>query len=388
MPVPFRNRADAGQQLASHLSQYRDRSDVIVLGLPRGGVPVAAEVATALNAPLDAFLVRKLGVPGHEELAMGAIASGGVRVLNEDTVRELGTSRLRPSTRSKPTSGASLRAASGCTADRQAPPDVTGKTVILVDDGLATGSTHAGGRARPCAQAQPGLARRRRAGRVAAMSAMRCATWSTRWSAPRRRSRFTPSVSGTTTSGRRPMRRCATCLPAPEPDGRRRGRTRLPTLRPADPGTVDALGRDRSCRTPAPRRSGRLSIRCCERIGDARIVLIGEASHGTHEFYRERAQHHPAADRGDGASPPWRSRPTGPTPTGSTASSAAQSDDPDARSALGGFQRFPRWMWRNEDVLDFVRLAARAQRRAAAPARPRPASTGSISTACTPRSRR
>src|ERR671912_513072 len=89
MPVPFRNRADAGRQLASHLNQYQDRSDVIVLGLPRGGIPVAAEVAAALNAPLDAFLVRKLGVPGHEELAMGAIASGGLRVLNEDTVREL-----------------------------------------------------------------------------------------------------------------------------------------------------------------------------------------------------------------------------------------------------------------------------------------------------------
>src|SRR5688500_20409600 len=90
MPVPFRSRADAGQQLASHLSQYRDRSDVVVLGLPRGGIPVAAEVAEALDAPLDAFLVRKLGVPGHEELAMGAIASGGLRVLNESTVRDLG----------------------------------------------------------------------------------------------------------------------------------------------------------------------------------------------------------------------------------------------------------------------------------------------------------
>jgi putative phosphoribosyl transferase len=89
MPTPFRDRIDAGQQLAAHLSHYRDRPDVIVLGLPRGGIPVAAEVAAALDAPLDAFLVRKLGVPGHEELAMGAIASGGLRVLNEDTVRDL-----------------------------------------------------------------------------------------------------------------------------------------------------------------------------------------------------------------------------------------------------------------------------------------------------------
>ena len=85
----FHDRQDAGRQLAAHLDQYAGRSDVIVLALPRGGVPVGYEVARALGAPLDVFLVRKLGVPGHEELAMGAIASGGVRVLNEDVVSEL-----------------------------------------------------------------------------------------------------------------------------------------------------------------------------------------------------------------------------------------------------------------------------------------------------------
>src|ERR671918_894163 len=85
----FRDRRDAGQVLAGLLEEYRGRDDVIVLALPRGGVPVAYEVATALGAPLDVFLVRKLGVPGREELAMGAIASGGVRVINEDVVTEL-----------------------------------------------------------------------------------------------------------------------------------------------------------------------------------------------------------------------------------------------------------------------------------------------------------
>ena len=89
MDIPFQNRRDAGRQLAAKLIAYANRPDVIVLGLPRGGVPVAAEVAEALGAPLDAFLVRKLGVPGHEELAMGAIASGGIRVLNEDVVGPL-----------------------------------------------------------------------------------------------------------------------------------------------------------------------------------------------------------------------------------------------------------------------------------------------------------
>src|SRR5205085_3732146 len=85
----FRNRVDAGRTLAQNLAAYKDRSDVIVLGLPRGGVPVGFEVAEALHAPLDVFLVRKLGVPGHEELAMGAIASGGVQVLNDEVVRRL-----------------------------------------------------------------------------------------------------------------------------------------------------------------------------------------------------------------------------------------------------------------------------------------------------------
>src|SRR5213082_1213138 len=85
----YRDRTEAGRQLAAELTAYADRSDVLVLALPRGGVPVAYEVARALRAPLDVFLVRKLGVPGHEELAMGAIASGGVRVLNDEVVRVL-----------------------------------------------------------------------------------------------------------------------------------------------------------------------------------------------------------------------------------------------------------------------------------------------------------
>src|ERR1051325_4378902 len=86
----FQNRSDAGRQLASKLSTYAGRDDVVVLALPRGGVPVAFEVARALGAPLDVFLVRKLGVPGHAELAVGAIASGGVRVMSDDLVRQLG----------------------------------------------------------------------------------------------------------------------------------------------------------------------------------------------------------------------------------------------------------------------------------------------------------
>src|SRR2546423_5837493 len=88
----FRDRTDAGRRLAERMTEYAGRTDTLVLALPRGGVPVAYEVARALHAPLDVFLVRKLGVPGYEELAMGAIATGGVRVLNEDVVRSLGIS--------------------------------------------------------------------------------------------------------------------------------------------------------------------------------------------------------------------------------------------------------------------------------------------------------
>jgi predicted phosphoribosyltransferase len=136
----YRDRIDAGKQLAARLADYADRDDVLVLALPRGGVPVAYEVAKALRAPLDIFLVRKLGVPGHEELAMGAIATGGVRVLNDDVVDYLripgelidavAADELRELERRE-------RAYRG---DRSE-PDVRGKTIILVDDGLATGST-------------------------------------------------------------------------------------------------------------------------------------------------------------------------------------------------------------------------------------------------------
>jgi putative phosphoribosyl transferase len=137
---PYRDSAEAGQYLAKKLAGYAGRPDVLVLALPRGGVPVAYEVARALGAPLDVFLVRKLGVPGHEELAMGAIASGGLLVLNQDMVRVLG---IGPDLLKDVIS---MQRAELQRRDRQyrgdrPPPDVRGKTVILIDDGLATGAS-------------------------------------------------------------------------------------------------------------------------------------------------------------------------------------------------------------------------------------------------------
>lgn len=137
---PFVDRRAAGRELAEHLSDYAGSDDVVVLGLPRGGVPVAYEVARALGAPLDMLIVRKLGVPGHEELAMGAIASGGVEVHNDQVIADArvdeemlhavaGHERIELERRERTYRG-----------DRE-PIDVTGRTVLVVDDGLATGAT-------------------------------------------------------------------------------------------------------------------------------------------------------------------------------------------------------------------------------------------------------
>src|SRR4051794_6259739 len=136
----FRNRAEAGRLLAERLRQFAGRDDVVVLGLPRGGVPVAFEVARALDAPLDVFLVRKLGVPGHEELAFGAIASGGTRVLNQQLIDSLNLPRETIEAVASRELQELQRRERAYRGDRS-PPDLTGRTVILVDDGLATGST-------------------------------------------------------------------------------------------------------------------------------------------------------------------------------------------------------------------------------------------------------
>jgi predicted phosphoribosyltransferase len=140
MQNSFRDRHEAGQLLAERLREYDRREGAIVLALPRGGVPVGFEIATKLGLPLDVFVVRKLGVPGQRELAMGAIASGGIRVLNEDILNAM------------PHAAANVSAVTAQEAQEverrerdyrqgRLPPDVSGRVVILVDDGLATGAT-------------------------------------------------------------------------------------------------------------------------------------------------------------------------------------------------------------------------------------------------------
>jgi predicted phosphoribosyltransferase len=140
MLTRFQNRTEAGRRLAERLEAHAGRSDVLVLALPRGGVPVAAEIATALGAPLDVFIVRKLGVPGYEELAMGAIASGGVRVLNDNVIQSLELpERLIEAVTARELRELKWRE-QAYRGDRPM-PEVSGRTVILVDDGIATGST-------------------------------------------------------------------------------------------------------------------------------------------------------------------------------------------------------------------------------------------------------
>lgn len=140
MAIVYRDRFEAGQVLANQLMQYTNRPDVLVLALPRGGVPVGYEVAKTLHAPLDVFIVRKLGVPGHEELAMGAIATGGVRVLNEEVVHMLHIpERVIDAVTAREQQ--ELERREQLYRDNRPPTDVQGRTIILIDDGLATGAT-------------------------------------------------------------------------------------------------------------------------------------------------------------------------------------------------------------------------------------------------------
>jgi len=138
--LPFRDRTQAGAALADALARYRDDQDILVLALPRGGVPVACEVAAALRAPLDVMIVRKLGVPWQEELAMGAVASGGVRLLNPEVVSQagIGSEEIEQATRVQQIE---IERREKAYRGNRPQPQVRGKRVILVDDGIATGAT-------------------------------------------------------------------------------------------------------------------------------------------------------------------------------------------------------------------------------------------------------
>lgn len=335
----FRDRREAGRVLANLLSAYRDRPDVVVLGLARGGIPVAWEVAAALRAPLDAFIVRKLGVPGREEFAVGALASGGRVVVNDDVLRAL---RITPEDLGHiaEREGRELARREAVYRGGRPPLDVTGKTVILVDDGLATGaSMFAAVQALRDAQpahiliavpAAPESTCREFSGLV---DDVVCATMPTPFLAVGEsfwdfRQVYDEEV-------RRLLATPTTETSAAEP-----GVVRTPA-EVIGLGAVDAPG-------GVPPRDTLERL-----VGDARVVLIGESSHGTHEFYRARAE-----------ITKWLIEEKG------FCAVAAEADWPDAyrvnryvrglgedataNAALSSFERFPAWMWRNTVVRDFV----------------------------------
>ena len=335
----FRDRREAGRVLAGLLGAYRGKANVIVLGLPRGGIPVAWEVAAALGAPLDAFVVRKLGAPGHEEFAVGALASGGRVVVNDDVLRALRVTpqQLRDVAERE---GRELIRREAAYRTGRPPLDLTGKTVILVDDGLATGAS--------MLAAVQALREMEPAELVIAVPA-----------APESTMREFASIVDD-----------VVCASMPTPflavgesfwDFRQVSDEEVRQLL-ATPTTGLSTATIRIAETPAeviertavdapagvPPREALEEI-----IGDARIVLIGESSHGTHEFYEARAE-----------ITKWLIEEKG------FCAVAAEADWPDAyrvnryvrglggdgsaNDALSGFERFPAWMWRNVVVRDFV----------------------------------
>lgn len=334
----FRDRREAGRILAGLLDAYRDRDDVIVLGLARGGIPVAWEVASALQVPLDAFIVRKLGAPGHEEFAVGALASGGRVVVNDDMVRGLRITpeQLRDVAERE---GRELVRREAAYRGGRPPLEVAGRTVILVDDGLATGaSMFAAVQALRDAQpahlviavpAAPESTCREFAGVV---DDMVCASMPTPFLAVGES--FWDFTQVTDDEVRR--------LLATPTTGTRAGR-------PPEPTAAEVVGRvaiDAPAGVPPPAVLEEL-------IGDARIVLIGESSHGTHEFYEARAEITKWLIEEKGfcavaAEADW------PDAYRVNRYVRGLGDDKTADAALSGFERFPAWMWRNVVVRDFV----------------------------------
>lgn len=334
----FRNRREAGQVLGGLLQGYKGKPDLIVLGLARGGIPVAWEVAAALRAPLDAFVVRKLGVPGHAEFAVGALASGGRVVVNDDIVRGL---RITPAQLREVAEreGRELVRREAAYRDGRAPLDVTGKTVILVDDGLATGASmfaavQALREAEPAqiviaVPAAPESTCREFAGLVddvvcASMPTPFLAVGESFWDFHQVSDQEVRDLLATPTTG-------PTLVAVPKESA-------ADVIRRV---AIDAPGG-----VPPPEVLSEL-------IGDARIVLIGESSHGTHEFYQARADITKWLIEEKGfcavaAEADW------PDAYRVNRYVRGGDDDTTAEEALRGFERFPAWMWRNVVVREFA----------------------------------
>jgi erythromycin esterase-like protein/adenine/guanine phosphoribosyltransferase-like PRPP-binding protein len=329
----FRDRSDAGRVVAGLLGHYRARDDVIVVGLPRGGVPVAHEVAAALDAPLDVFVVRKLGLPQHPELAMGAIASGGVTVLNDDVVRgyDVSPEVIREVAEAE---GRELARRERAYRDDRPMADMAGKVVILVDDGLATGASM-----RAAVRAMRTLRPARIVVAVPAASASTCEEF---------RREVDEVVCATTPA---PFFAVGQAYRSFTQTSDEQVRRLLARPRPAA-GGESAVEVVRAAAVPVgngvPAEDVLASV-----VGDARLVLIGEATHGTHEFYAARAEMTRQLIERHGfcavaVEADW------PDAYRVNRYVRGSGGDSTAEEALRGFERFPAWMWRNTDVLAFV----------------------------------
>ena len=331
----FTDRREAGQVLAGLLAAYRGKPDVVVLGLARGGLPVAVEVARSLQVPLDAFIVRKLGAPGHEEFAIGALASGGRVVINDDVVRGLQISSQQLQQIIDREAAELIRREAAYRGGR-APVDVSGKTVILVDDGLATGSSM-----------------------MAAVAALR-------ESDPAEIVIAVPAAPESTYRQFAGLVDEVVCASMPTPFVAV-GESFRDFRQVTDDEVRELLATPTTARLPSsPRPAELLAIAAIDApggvpprdvlgdlIGDARVVLIGESSHGTQEFYAARAE-----------ITKWLIEHKGFTAVAAEADwpdayrvnryVRGQGGDESAEQALRGFERFPSWMWRNTVVRDFV----------------------------------
>ncbi|MDT7751740.1 MAG: hypothetical protein QOD96_5402 [Pseudonocardiales bacterium] len=335
----FRDRRDAGRAVAGLLEHYRAQPDVVVLGLPRGGVPVAYEVARALSAPLDVFVVRKLGVPGQEEVAMGAIASGGVVVINDDVVRGLGIAS-EVLQRVAEQEGRELLRRQQAYRDGRPMPELADKTVILVDDGLATGSSMQAAiialrehKPRRIVVAVPAAPKSTCEELSAIVDEVICATTPAPFLAVG--AWYWDFSQVTDEEVRDLLRAAATSVPAQAEER---------TLSDTDVIRSTAIATDEG----VPSDDVLFDL-----VGDAHFVLLGEASHGTGDFYAARAQmtRRLIEEKGFCAvavEADW------PDAYRVNRYVRGRGDDADAEEALRGFQRFPTWMWRNAAVLDFV----------------------------------
>lgn len=344
-PQPrFQDRREAGRRLGEALSQSPFNGSPLVLALPRGGVPVAAEVAGKLGAPLDVLVVRKLGVPGHEEYAMGAIASGGIRILRKDVIDSLELPRSAIDAVIASESAELSRREVVYRGGRMHLP-VAGRTVIVVDDGIATGSTML---------AAVQLLRQQQARKIIVAVPVAPPDTVLRLEAEADEvlallqpepfgavGYYYQDFSQTTDAEVREIIDTFTAKDVDPPDDP------VPASRPRD-----VLPRVRLEVRPLT-GAGDDYDELLRMIDGASVVLLGEATHGTHEFYQQRALITQRLIREKGfnavaVEADW------PDAYRVNRYVHGEGRDPDAEQALQGFQRFPSWMWRNADVLDFV----------------------------------